>query len=204
MPALQWSFSTSHCSKPSTLPRTSPSAWRTPPSHARAVEVPYPRGLRDLRTAARSGPASWVTSPRASVREWRSSAAFCRIHKFLIMDEPTSVLTPQEVDILFETLQEALRRGHRDPLYLPQARGNPRALRPRHDPQARQGRGQRDPARTDSARTGRDDGGRRAEGPRTGPPPQGRGPADGQRPFHALGQPLRHRAQGHLVRRAGG
>ena len=32
--------------------------------------------------------------------------------KVLIMDEPTAVLTPQEVDILFQTLRDMTKRGH--------------------------------------------------------------------------------------------
>jgi general nucleoside transport system ATP-binding protein len=40
------------------------------------------------------------------------------------MDEPTSVLTPQEVERLFETLRKLGVRGHVHPLHLPQAGGN--------------------------------------------------------------------------------
>ena len=32
--------------------------------------------------------------------------------KVLIMDEPTAVLTPQEVDTLFQTLRDMTKRGH--------------------------------------------------------------------------------------------
>ena len=45
------------------------------------------------------------------------------------MDEPTSVLTPQEVEILFATLRKLAARGHRDPLHLAQAGRDPRAVR---------------------------------------------------------------------------
>ena len=41
--------------------------------------------------------------------------------KLLIMDEPTSVLTPQEVDILFETLNKLRSEGTSIPVYLAQA-----------------------------------------------------------------------------------
>ena len=38
--------------------------------------------------------------------------------KLLILDEPTSVLTPQEADQLFVTLRGCAERGPRDPLHL--------------------------------------------------------------------------------------
>ena len=38
--------------------------------------------------------------------------------KLIILDEPTSVLTPQEADKLFETLRAAAQRGQGDPLHL--------------------------------------------------------------------------------------
>ncbi len=41
--------------------------------------------------------------------------------KLLIMDEPTSVLTPQEVERLFETLRQLAERRLLDPLHQPQA-----------------------------------------------------------------------------------
>ena len=42
--------------------------------------------------------------------------------KLLILDEPTSVLTPQEADQLFVTLRAARRRGQRGPLHQPPPR----------------------------------------------------------------------------------
>ena len=42
--------------------------------------------------------------------------------RLLIMDEPTSVLTPQAVRALFETLRRLAARGRQHSLYQPQAR----------------------------------------------------------------------------------
>ncbi len=53
--------------------------------------------------------------------------------RLLIMDEPTSVLTPQEVEKLFATLRRLAARGLLDPLHQPQAGGDSRAVRRRHD-----------------------------------------------------------------------
>ncbi len=47
--------------------------------------------------------------------------------KLLILDEPTSVLTPQAVQTLFVTLREARRRRLLHPLHQAQARRDPRA-----------------------------------------------------------------------------
>jgi len=52
--------------------------------------------------------------------------------KLLIMDEPTSVLTPQEVEILFKTLRKLSDEGtailYSNSLYLAQTGRNPRAV----------------------------------------------------------------------------
>ena len=57
--------------------------------------------------------------------------------KLLIMDEPTSVLTPQEVERLFETLRRLAQGRLRHPLHQPQAGRDPRAVRARDDHAAR-------------------------------------------------------------------
>jgi simple sugar transport system ATP-binding protein len=67
--------------------------------------------------------------------------------KLLIMDEPTSVLTPQEVGDPLRHAAEAARGGDRDPLHLPQARGDPRDLRGGDDPAGGPGGGDLRPAR---------------------------------------------------------
>ena len=51
--------------------------------------------------------------------------------QLLIMDEPTSVLTPQEVEQAVRDPAPARGRGLLDPLHQPQAGRDPRALRPR-------------------------------------------------------------------------
>ena len=60
--------------------------------------------------------------------------------KLLIMDEPTSVLTPQEVERLFATLRQLAAEGC-SILYISHKLQEIKApVRPRHDPARRQGR----------------------------------------------------------------
>ena len=70
-----------------------------------SVEVSRAYGLpldpRALSTSSRSASGSGS----------RSCAACCRSPRLLIMDEPTSVLTPQEVERLFETLRQLAAEG---------------------------------------------------------------------------------------------
>ena len=56
------------------------------------------RGVDRLRPDARSRPRASARCRSASASASRSCAACCRSPKLLIMDEPTSVLTPQEVE----------------------------------------------------------------------------------------------------------
>ena len=91
--------------------------------------------------------------------------------KLLIMDEPTSVLTPQEVAQLFETLRQP--RGERllDPLHQPQAARDQGALRHGDDPARRQGGRRLRAGRGELALDGRDDDRRQPQGHQ-----EGRGP----------------------------
>ncbi|MFO1295579.1 MAG: ATP-binding cassette domain-containing protein [Rubrivivax sp.] len=59
--------------------------------------------------------------------------------QLLILDEPTSVLTPQAVENFFITLRRALGQGHEHPLHQPQARRDPVAVPPLHGAARRQG-----------------------------------------------------------------
>ena len=69
--------------------------------------------------------------------------------KLLIMDEPTSVLTPQEVEILFHTLRQLSAEGTAI-LYISHKLEEIRsALRRGDDPAAGQGGGHLHPARAD-------------------------------------------------------
>ena len=52
--------------------------------------------------------------------------------QLLILDEPTSVLTPQTAERLFVTLRQLAAEGCCDPLHQPQARRDPRALHTLH------------------------------------------------------------------------
>ena len=111
--------------------------------------------------------------------------------RLLIMDEPTSVLTPQEVGILFGRCATEIR-GHGDPLHLPQAGGDPHALRPCHDPAAGPEGGHLHTVGDDRARTGGNDGRRqlrRASGQGTRP---GKDAAGAARSVDAGAGRLRH------------
>ena len=66
--------------------------------------------------------------------------------QLLILDEPTSVLTPQAVERLFVTLRQLADGGLLDPLHQPQARRDPRAVPPLHGAARRQGHRRVDPA----------------------------------------------------------
>jgi ABC-type transport system involved in cytochrome bd biosynthesis fused ATPase/permease subunit len=59
--------------------------------------------------------------------------------QLLILDEPTSVLTPQAVDKLFVTLRQLADGRLQHPLHQPQARRDPRAVPPLHGAARRQG-----------------------------------------------------------------
>jgi simple sugar transport system ATP-binding protein len=65
--------------------------------------------------------------------------------QLLILDEPTSVLTPQAVDKLFITLRRLAEQGC-SILHQPQARRDTRALPPLHGAARRQGHGRSGPA----------------------------------------------------------
>ncbi len=52
--------------------------------------------------------------------------------QLLILDEPTSVLTPQAVEKLFVTLRQLAARGLQHPLHQPQAGRDPRAVHRLH------------------------------------------------------------------------
>ena len=107
-------------------------------SRSMAIAKRARRGLARLRPAARPRREVWQLS--VGERQ-RIEIVRCLLQnpKLLIMDEPTSVLTPQEVDQLFVTLRGSRPRA-RDPLHQPQAGGDQGALRQRDHPARRQGR----------------------------------------------------------------
>ena len=76
--------------------------------------------------------------------------------RILIMDEPTAVLAPQEVDELFATLRSMTAAGRERRVHQPQARRGARDRRPDHRHAPRPGDGRR------AARRGRDEGRPRA------------------------------------------
>ena len=76
---------------------------------ARAQDPSRSRGP----TASASTPTSWSrTSASASGSASRSSRSSTAARKIIILDEPTAVLVPQEVDALFDNLRELKAEGH--------------------------------------------------------------------------------------------
>ena len=129
---------------------------------ALGMEKPPPMGelSRRIRTVSENyglplDPERMVGDLSAGERQ-RVEIIRCLLQdpKLLIMDEPTSVLTPQEVDILFDTLKKTGQRRHVDPVYQPQAGRNSDIVRPRDDLAPRQGGGRGQPTRKVSPRIG--------------------------------------------------
>ena len=115
-------------------PRRNPAIW---PSASIMSVVP---------TDCRSIPDRMVGDLSAGERQ-RVEIIRCLLQnpKLLIMDEPTSVLTPQEVEILFHTLRKLSAEGTAI-LYISHKLEEIRhALRRGHDPEAGQGRGDLSP-----------------------------------------------------------
>jgi energy-coupling factor transporter ATP-binding protein EcfA2 len=107
--ASPWCSSTSACSTRSPRPRTS--GWALDKSWTLAdVTVSASRGGRRLRPRRRSAaPRAHAVGGRAPARGDRARAA--QKPRLLILDEPTSVLTPQAVQALFVTLRKLATRA---------------------------------------------------------------------------------------------
>ncbi len=94
----------------------------------------------ERRVAELSKRYGLAVDPRARV--WQLSVgeqqrveilkALYREARILILDEPTAVLTPQEADVLFETLREMAAEGRTVDLHLAQAARGEGGRRPRH------------------------------------------------------------------------
>ena len=82
----------------------------------------------------------WRTSRSACSSGWRSSRRWPTTPRYLIFDEPTAVLTPQEIDELIDGHAVAARRGQGDRLHHPQAARGARDRGQDHRDPARQGR----------------------------------------------------------------
>ena len=110
-----WCTSTSGSSSRSRSPRTSSSATTAARGARSACTIARSSGASP---SSRSATASHV-DPRARI--WQLSLgeqqrveilkALYREARILILDEPTAVLTPQEADVLFETLREMAAEG---------------------------------------------------------------------------------------------
>jgi ABC-type uncharacterized transport system ATPase subunit len=94
---------------------------------------------QSLWPAARSDMRSCRRSLGRRAPAHRDRPRLLQNPKLIILDEPTSVLTPQEADKLFETLEQAEGRGPLGPLYQPPAGRGAAHLRPRHRAAPRQG-----------------------------------------------------------------
>ena len=74
------------------------------------MDNPKPKGLRQKRKSVSESydcpldPAKTVGELSVGEQEKEIIRCLLQNPKLLVMDEPTSVLTPQEVDILFKTL----------------------------------------------------------------------------------------------------
>jgi ABC-type branched-subunit amino acid transport system ATPase component len=86
--------------------------------------------------------------------------------QLLILDEPTSVLTPQAVQKLFETLRRLSSEGGQHPLHQPQAARDPEPVPQRHRDARRQGHRHRHPVPGDAGQPGAHDDRPRAAGVR--------------------------------------
>ena len=136
---------------------------------ARRPREAHSRGARALRADARPAPDGRRRCRSASGSGSRSCAALLLNPKLLIMDEPTSVLTPQEVRSSSRRCGRC-GRGLLDPLHQPQAARDRGALRRGDDPARGQGRGRVRAGRGELAVDGGDDDRRQPQGH-----PQGRG-----------------------------
>ena len=114
--------------------------------------------------------------------------ALYRQSRLLVLDEPTAVLTPREVDDLFRVLKKMAARGLRLDLHLAQDPRGAGSLRPHHRAPGGKKDRHRARRRSDRRTAGRDDG---------RPPDRGRGAVHG-RPAR------RGQAQGPRPRRTGG
>ena len=71
-----------------------------------------PRHLRPLRLRPATPTCSSRSSASPTGSASRSSRSSSAARKVIILDEPTAVLVPQEVDALFENLRDLRAHGH--------------------------------------------------------------------------------------------
>ena len=112
--------------------------------------------------------------------------------KLLIMDEPTSVLTPQEVARLFKTLRQLQSEGTAIYIHIPQAGRDKNPVRPRNYPAGGTGYRHGRPQTRIRQLHGRGDGRGKALRP---PPPlreNGRNLVKIKRFITGIGRPFRH------------
>ena len=96
------------------------------------VAAAHPRDLQSSTAWRWTRMRMSKTCRSACSSAWRSSKILYRQADILIFDEPTAVLTPQEVEELFKVIRELVAPGRLGHLHLPQAERGDGDRRPDH------------------------------------------------------------------------
>ncbi len=163
-PGSAWCTSTS-CS-PTTSRCSRTSSW-VPRSCTASAATPGAGSWRSpTPTRWAWSPTPWSRTSASAPPARRDRQGAYRGATTLILDEPTAVLVPQEVDELFGNLAELKREGPHRHLHLAQARRGAQGRRLDHRDPARHHGGHGRPGHHDGQAARRDDGRRRAADPR--------------------------------------
>ncbi len=142
-------------------PRLRTGAVGRPDRLRRGSRAPRARSAR--RTGSTSTPTSWSKTLEVGERQRiEIIKVLYRGAKILILDEPTAVLVPQEVEALFDNLRELKAKRLDDPLHRPQAARGARDRRHDHRAPPGQDGGHGQAGGRDARRPRRADGRQRA------------------------------------------
>ena len=133
--ASAWCTSTSSWWSASRCSTTSSWAWsrRSTASCRRRRPARRCMALSEKLWPARSTPTRSIEDITVGMQQRTEILKMLyRDNEILIFDEPTAVLTPQEIDELMQIMQNLAARGQVHPLHLPQARGDHGRRRPLH------------------------------------------------------------------------